>query len=277
MVHPGKLARGLRNAALAAGVRVFEHTAVERPRGAGAGVELTAAGGSVAARRALLATSAYPPLVRSVAPLRAAGVRLRADDRAAEPGSARVDRLVPPPGARRLRQPVPLLPAERGRPHPLRRLRRRVPLRRPGGLPARRPRGDLRHALPALLHDVPAARGRAFHPPLGRRDRHLQPLLGVLRHRAGRPGRLRHRLHRARRGRQPLRRRGGAGPRRRQRDGGHPPALRAQPAGARSRPSRCAPAWCASPRTASRRPTAHEGRRGLWLRALDRAGLGFDS
>ena len=65
MVHPGKLARGLRTAALAAGVRVFEHTAVERPRGAGGGVELTAPGGSVRARRALLATSAYPPLVRS--------------------------------------------------------------------------------------------------------------------------------------------------------------------------------------------------------------------
>ena len=41
MVHPGKLARGLRAAALAAGVRLFEHSAVEdtrarrRRRGAG--------------------------------------------------------------------------------------------------------------------------------------------------------------------------------------------------------------------------------------------------
>ncbi len=66
MVHPGKLARGLRDAALAAGVRLYEHTAVEDTRSAGAGVELTTAGGTVAARRALLATSAYPPLVRSI-------------------------------------------------------------------------------------------------------------------------------------------------------------------------------------------------------------------
>ena len=65
LVHPGKLARGLRTAALGAGVRLFEGTRVERTRGAGAGVELTVAGGSVKARRALLATSAYPPLVRS--------------------------------------------------------------------------------------------------------------------------------------------------------------------------------------------------------------------
>ena len=65
MVHPGKLARGLRSAALAAGVRLFERTRVEQTRGAGSGVELIVAGGSVKARRALLATSAYPPLVRS--------------------------------------------------------------------------------------------------------------------------------------------------------------------------------------------------------------------
>ena len=50
-----------------------------------------------------------------------------------------------------------------------------------------------------FFHDLPAARGRALHPPLGRRDRHLQPLLGLLRHRARRPRRLRRRLHRPRR------------------------------------------------------------------------------
>jgi glycine/D-amino acid oxidase-like deaminating enzyme len=66
VVHPGKLARGLRTAALAGGVRLFEHTAVKDTRRAGAGVELRTAGGSVNARRALLATSAYPPLVRAV-------------------------------------------------------------------------------------------------------------------------------------------------------------------------------------------------------------------
>ena len=66
VVHPGKLARGLRTAALAAGVRLFEHSAVENTRRSGAGVELATAGGAVTARRALLATSAYPPLVRAI-------------------------------------------------------------------------------------------------------------------------------------------------------------------------------------------------------------------
>ena len=69
-----------------------------------------------------------------------------------------------------------------------------------------RARPDFHHAGPALLPDVPAARGHALHPPLGRRHRHLLPLLGLLRHRARRPPRLRHRLHRPRRRRRPLRR-----------------------------------------------------------------------
>ncbi|HEU0025423.1 MAG TPA: FAD-dependent oxidoreductase [Thermoleophilaceae bacterium] len=66
LVHPGRLAHGLRAAALATGVRLFEHSPVEDTRRAGAGVELATAGGAVTARRALLATSAYPPLLRSI-------------------------------------------------------------------------------------------------------------------------------------------------------------------------------------------------------------------
>jgi glycine/D-amino acid oxidase-like deaminating enzyme len=66
LVHPGKLARGLRDAARRAGVRVFERTPVTGVSSAGAAVEVATATGAVLARRALLATSAYPPLLRSV-------------------------------------------------------------------------------------------------------------------------------------------------------------------------------------------------------------------
>jgi glycine/D-amino acid oxidase-like deaminating enzyme len=66
LVHPGKLARGLRDAAVRAGVRVFEGTSVTGLSEAGAGVDVATGGGTVGARRVLLATSAYPPLLRSV-------------------------------------------------------------------------------------------------------------------------------------------------------------------------------------------------------------------
>jgi glycine/D-amino acid oxidase-like deaminating enzyme len=64
LVHPGKLALGLRRAALAAGVRLYEHSAASDLRVHGTGVELVTAQGRLRARRALLATSAFPPLLR---------------------------------------------------------------------------------------------------------------------------------------------------------------------------------------------------------------------
>jgi glycine/D-amino acid oxidase-like deaminating enzyme len=66
VLDPGKLARGLRDAALRVGVRVFEHSAVHDLRAAGSVVEALTASGRVRARKALLATSAYPPLLKSV-------------------------------------------------------------------------------------------------------------------------------------------------------------------------------------------------------------------
>jgi glycine/D-amino acid oxidase-like deaminating enzyme len=62
ILDPGKLCAGLREAALRLGVRVFEHTAATSIDG---DVVLTPSG-RVRARRTLLATSAYPPLLRSV-------------------------------------------------------------------------------------------------------------------------------------------------------------------------------------------------------------------
>jgi glycine/D-amino acid oxidase-like deaminating enzyme len=69
LVHPARLAAGLREAALAAGVRVFERTlATGLARsgggaGGGAGVTVTTPGGAVRARRVVLATNAFPPLL----------------------------------------------------------------------------------------------------------------------------------------------------------------------------------------------------------------------
>jgi glycine/D-amino acid oxidase-like deaminating enzyme len=63
LVHPGKLADGLRAAAVRAGVRIHEHTPVRELRDR---VSVVTDGGVVSARGVLLATSAYPPLVRAI-------------------------------------------------------------------------------------------------------------------------------------------------------------------------------------------------------------------
>jgi glycine/D-amino acid oxidase-like deaminating enzyme len=66
LVDPARLCWGLARAAEAAGARIFEAspaTALERD---GAGVRADTAGGRVLARRALLATAAFPPLVRAI-------------------------------------------------------------------------------------------------------------------------------------------------------------------------------------------------------------------
>jgi glycine/D-amino acid oxidase-like deaminating enzyme len=59
VLDPGKLCAGLREAALRLGVRVYEHTPVDSVDGE---VVLTPSG-RVRARKTLLATSAYPPLL----------------------------------------------------------------------------------------------------------------------------------------------------------------------------------------------------------------------
>jgi glycine/D-amino acid oxidase-like deaminating enzyme len=66
LVHPGKLADGLRSAAARAGVRVCEYSPVRELGKTGGGVSVRTEGGIVNARRALVATSAYPPLVRAI-------------------------------------------------------------------------------------------------------------------------------------------------------------------------------------------------------------------
>jgi glycine/D-amino acid oxidase-like deaminating enzyme len=66
LVHPGKLVEGLRGAAHAAGVRIHEHSQAVGLQGEGGGVRVLAGAGTVRARRVLLATSAYPSLVPAV-------------------------------------------------------------------------------------------------------------------------------------------------------------------------------------------------------------------
>ena len=66
LVHPGKLADGLRSAAVQAGVRIHEYSPVRELRKTASGVSVRTDGGVVDARRVLLATSAYPPLLRAI-------------------------------------------------------------------------------------------------------------------------------------------------------------------------------------------------------------------
>jgi glycine/D-amino acid oxidase-like deaminating enzyme len=66
LVDPGKLAAGLARTALAAGVRIHERTPVTKLVDDGAAVRVLAPTGHVRARRVLLATSAYPPLLRAI-------------------------------------------------------------------------------------------------------------------------------------------------------------------------------------------------------------------
>lgn len=63
-VHPGRLARGLARIAAELGVRIHEHSAIEGLATAGAGISGQARHGTVTARRAILATNAAPPLLR---------------------------------------------------------------------------------------------------------------------------------------------------------------------------------------------------------------------
>jgi glycine/D-amino acid oxidase-like deaminating enzyme len=66
LVDPARLCWGLARAAETAGASVFEASPVTALRRDGAGVRADTARGSVRAARALLATSAFPPLVRAI-------------------------------------------------------------------------------------------------------------------------------------------------------------------------------------------------------------------
>ena len=67
LVDPARLAWGLRDACLAAGVRIHEGTPVLGLEGFPGGVRATCHAGRVDAVRAVLATNAYPPLLKRLA------------------------------------------------------------------------------------------------------------------------------------------------------------------------------------------------------------------
>ncbi|MFL1378044.1 MULTISPECIES: NAD(P)/FAD-dependent oxidoreductase [unclassified Nocardiopsis] len=64
MLHPGKLAWGLREACLRLGVRIFENTPVRAIRSTPAGLRLESRGGSVHAARVAWGTGAFPGPLR---------------------------------------------------------------------------------------------------------------------------------------------------------------------------------------------------------------------
>jgi glycine/D-amino acid oxidase-like deaminating enzyme len=66
ILDPAKLADGLRQAAIRLGVRIHEGTPAQSLTDAGRHVEITTAHGTVRARHVLLATSAYPPLLKQM-------------------------------------------------------------------------------------------------------------------------------------------------------------------------------------------------------------------
>jgi glycine/D-amino acid oxidase-like deaminating enzyme len=64
LVDPARLAWGLRRACLDAGVRLYERTPVLRLESSGSAVEARTRGGVISAARVALATNAYPPLLK---------------------------------------------------------------------------------------------------------------------------------------------------------------------------------------------------------------------
>jgi glycine/D-amino acid oxidase-like deaminating enzyme len=66
LVDPARLARGLRQACLEAGVRIYEHSPVRSVHSDGPGLALSTADGQLRAGRVALATGAYPALLRRV-------------------------------------------------------------------------------------------------------------------------------------------------------------------------------------------------------------------
>ena len=128
ILDPARLAWGLAAAAESLGAQDPRGDAGSRHRG-GRRRRLAAHPGWTGPRATRGARDIRVPADRAVdPPLRRPGLRLRARDGAALGGAARRRGLEEPAGRGRLRQPVPLLPADGRRPHSLGRLRRRLQL-----------------------------------------------------------------------------------------------------------------------------------------------------
>ena len=281
LVDPARLAWGLADTAERLGVRIHEDTRGRGPRQGRPGTGRDGrshAGTAQGPGRAGRARHQRLPLAGQAGALaHRAGLRLRADDRAAHRRAARVHRLAEPPGHRRQRQPVPLLPADRRQPDPVGRLRRDLPLRRPGHAEL-----DDRPETFELLAGTssrPSRSWRASASPTqwgGAIDTCTRFFAFFGTAYAG-PGRVRRRVHRSRCRRDPLRRERDARPARRPRDGAYVAAQMV-----RSKPLPFPPepfAWPASSSPGGRwpRPTATAAGATCGCGRSTGMGLGFDS
>ncbi len=182
MVDPARLAWGLADAVEGLGVRIAEGTRLESLKKAGDGVVATTSGGVVRAKHVVLATNVFPgPLRRNAWRVVPVYDYVLATEPLTEQQLAAL-RWDPGIGV-----------ADSGNQFHYYRL---TPDRRIlwGGYDAvyhygrsidaaaRRPPRDVPDPGPELRRDVPAAGGHPVHAPLVRRDRHLHPLLRVLRH-----------------------------------------------------------------------------------------------
>ncbi len=212
LVDPARLAWGLRQASLDAGVRIYEQTPVRAVTPEGPGLRLSAPHGSVRTPRAALGTGAYAPLLRR---LRRYLVPVYDYAMMTEPLSAAQRASI----GWRHRQGV----GDLGNQFHYYRLTADGRILW-GGYDAVYYNGglitagqDQRPATFARLAgqffaDLPAARRPALHAHLGRRDRHVRPVLRVLRDRLPRAAGLRRRLHGPGRRRLPVRRQRAARP-----------------------------------------------------------------
>ena len=256
LVDPGKLSDGLARAIADLGVEVYERTPVDSLRVEGGRVRLSTPSASVSAGRVILGTNAFRPLVRS---LRRYIVPVYDYVLVTEPLSdARLEAV-----GWRSRQGI----SDCGNQFHYYRLTDdnrilwggfEAVYRYGGPVDARFDSDDETFACARaeLLRHVPAAPWPALHPQVGRSDRHLQPVLVLLRPLPWRQGGLRRRLHRARRRLLPVRCAGRARPRStasraRRRGWGTCGASRC-----RSRPSRCAGRSSSSPGGSSLPPIA---------------------
>ena len=212
LVHPARLAWGLADACRSLGVRIHERTPALGLERDGAGMRVRTPYGSVRAARVALATNVFPSLLRRVRSYIApvydyvlATEPLSAEQLESVGWKSRVG-----VGDSANQFHYYRLTADQ-----------RIVW---GGYDAvyhygngLRPELDQRPETFAMLaahfaETFPHARGAAVQPRLGRRDRHLQPVLPVLGDRVRRPRRLRDRLHRARGRRHPVRGPRPAGP-----------------------------------------------------------------
>ncbi len=232
MVEPARLAWGLRAACLRAGVRLHEGTRVTGVERDGVAMRVVVPAGEVRAGRVVLATNAFPPLLRR---LRLMTVPVYDYALMTEPLDAAQRAAVGWSGREGVSDASNMF-------HYYRLTRDDRILW--GGYDAvyhygSRIRADLEQSGPThdqlarnFFADVPAARGAAVHAPVGRRHRHLHPVRRVLRHGVRRAGGLRPGLHRTGGGRDPVRGRRHARPARRCGHRTHPAAHGARAPGA---------------------------------------------